>query len=71
MARVKIVADSSVCLPAELIDKYDIELVPETIIFGDKVYRDGVDLFPQEFYTLLEKSKDLPHYISSVTPRFH
>jgi len=60
MARVKIVADSSVCLPAELIDKYDIELVPQTIIFGSNVYRDGVDLFPQEFYTLLEQAKDLP-----------
>ncbi|MBA7675519.1 hypothetical protein ES703_83755 [subsurface metagenome] len=53
MAGVRVVADSSVCLPKELIEQYNIELVPETIIFGTKVYRDGVDLVPQDFYVLL------------------
>jgi len=60
VAEVKIVADSSVCIPKELIDKYGIELVPETIIFGKKVYRDGIDLVPREFYTLLEQTEELP-----------
>jgi len=60
MAKVRIVADSSVCLPKELVKKYGIELVPETIIFGSKVYRDGVDLVPHEFYVLLGQAKDLP-----------
>jgi len=60
MAGVRIVADSSVCLPKELIEQYNIELVPETIIFGTKVYRDGVDLVPQDFYVLLGRAKDLP-----------
>ncbi len=60
MARVRIVADSSVCLPKELIEKYGIELVPETIIFGNKVYRDGVNLVPRDFYILLGQAKDLP-----------
>lgn len=60
MAGVRIVADSSVCLPKELIEKYRIELVPETIIFGSRVYRDGVDLVPRDFYVLLGQAKDLP-----------
>ena len=60
MAEVKIVADSSVCLPRELIEKYGILLVPETIIFGNKIYRDGIDLVPQDFYILLQQAKDLP-----------
>lgn len=60
MDKVKIVADSSVCLPKELLERYRIELVPETIIFGNRVYRDGIDLVPQDFYTLLEQAKDLP-----------
>jgi DegV family protein with EDD domain len=60
MAGVRIVADSAVCLPKELIEKYRIELVPETIIFGTTVYRDGVDLVPSEFYVKLGKAKDLP-----------
>jgi DegV family protein with EDD domain len=60
MAGVRVVADSSVCLPKELIEKYRIELVPETIIFGSTVYRDGVDLVPEDFYVLLGRAKDLP-----------
>jgi len=60
MDRVRIVADSSVCLPKELLKRYRIELVPETIIFGNKVYRDRIDLDPQEFYTLLKQAQDLP-----------
>lgn len=60
MSRVRIVADSAVCLPRELIEKYDIELVPETIIFGITVYRDGIDLIPSEFYVKLGEAKDLP-----------
>jgi DegV family protein with EDD domain len=60
MAGVRIVADSAVCLPKKLIEKYRIELVPETIIFGTTVYRDGVDLVPSEFYVKLGEAKDLP-----------
>lgn len=60
MAKVGIVADSSVCLPKELVEKYNIELVPEVINFGDRIYRDGVNLVPQEFYVMLEKAKELP-----------
>lgn len=60
MAEVKIVADSSVCLPRELIEKYGILLVPEKIIFGNKIYRDGMDLDPREFYTMLQQAKELP-----------
>jgi len=60
MSGVRVVSDSAVCLPKQLIEKYNIELVPETIIFGTKVYRDGVDLVPSEFYVKLGEAKDLP-----------
>jgi DegV family protein with EDD domain len=60
MPGVRVVADSAVCLPKELIEKYNIELVPETIIFGTTIYRDGVDLVPSEFYVKLGEAKDLP-----------
>jgi DegV family protein with EDD domain len=60
MAKVRVVADSSVCLPKELVKKYGIELVPEVINFGGRVYRDGVNLVPRDFYILLGKAKDLP-----------
>jgi DegV family protein with EDD domain len=60
MPGVRVVADSAVCLPKELIAKYKIELVPETIIFGTTIYRDGIDLVPSEFYVKLGQAKELP-----------
>jgi len=40
--------------------EYGIELVPMTIIFGDKTYRDGIDISPNEFYARLRQAKELP-----------
>ena len=58
--RVAIVTDSSACIPAELVEKYGIELVPMNVILGDKTYRDGIDISPTEFYTLIRQTKELP-----------
>jgi len=59
-ARVAIVTDTTACIPWEQVEKYAIELVPIEVIFGDKVYRDGVDISPSEFYTLLRQAESLP-----------
>ena len=63
--KVAIVTDTTACIPQEQIEKYDIELVPIELIFGDKVYRDGIDISPTEFYTLLQQSEKLPTTASS------
>ena len=60
MVDVAIVTDSTVCLPPELVQKYAIEIVPMEFIHEGKVYRDGVDMSPSDFYKLLAKSGKLP-----------
>ena len=60
MADVAIVTDSTVCLPPELIEKYGIEIVPMEFIHKGKVYQDGVDMSPADFYKLLSQSENLP-----------
>lgn len=60
MKKVAIVTDTTACIPQEQVERYSIEVVPMTIIFGDKVYRDGIDINPTEFYTLLRQAKKLP-----------
>jgi len=35
-------------------------MVPIDLIFDGRVYRDGLDAAPSEFYSLLQKSKKLP-----------
>ncbi len=57
---VKIVADSTSDLPAEVVRELGITVVPALIQFGDKVYRDGVDLSTDEFYRRLQSSSVMP-----------
>ena len=60
MKKVAIVTDTTACIPQEQVEKYDIEVVPVEFIFGDKVYRDGIDMSPAEFYARLRQAKRLP-----------
>lgn len=49
---VKVVTDSSADIPPELVAELGITVVPLHIRFGDETYRDGIDITPDEFYTL-------------------
>ncbi len=60
MQQVKVVTDSSVGLPDALIEEYGIRFAPLQIIFGDKTYRDRIELSPADFYSMLEGSDKLP-----------
>ena len=60
MNNIKLICDSLSDIPKELIDKYDIHVVPLTVIFGGKEYIDGIDLSKQEFYKMLRNSEDMP-----------
>lgn len=60
MHKIKIVTDSTCDIPAELIKKYNITVVPLKVIFADKIYRDGIDISNREFYQLLSASTLLP-----------
>jgi DegV family protein with EDD domain len=57
---VKIVTDSGADLPLDLVRELGITVVPVYLRFGDKVYRDGVDIGPDEFYAKLISSPVLP-----------
>ena len=57
---VKIVTDSAADLPFDLARELDITIVPVYVRFGDKVYRDSVDIGHDEFYAKLMSSSVLP-----------
>ncbi len=57
-AKVAIVADSIACLTRELVDKYKIVIAPIPIRYGDKLYRDWVDITPSQAYELFLKDPD-------------
>ena len=60
LRNVAIVTDTTACIPQEKVAEYGIELVPIELIFGDKVYRDGIDITPAEFYAMLRQADRLP-----------
>jgi len=65
MRKVAVVTDTTACVPNEQVTQYDIEVVPVQLIFEDKTYRDGIDMSPTEFYSLLRKAKKMPTTSSS------
>jgi len=60
MKKAAILTDSTCCLPVELVEKYDICLVPIFIVYKGNSYRDGVDISPSEVYKIMRGRKDLP-----------
>ena len=57
---IRIVADSTCDLPAEMVEKHNIKLVPLYINVGEQEYRDGIDLTRQEFYKRLPDLRPAP-----------
>ncbi len=57
---IRIVTDSASDIPSEVTRKLGISIVPLTVSFGKKVYRDGIDLNAEEFYSKLAQSEELP-----------
>jgi DegV family protein with EDD domain len=57
---VKIVTDSMSDLPADMVKKLDITVIPVNVLFGTESYRDGVDLTTEQFYAKLVASKVNP-----------
>ncbi|NPV92289.1 MAG: DegV family protein [Firmicutes bacterium] len=60
MSQVKIITDSTADLPSELVEKFDVTVVPLTTTIDGVNYRDGVDLTPTQFYEKLAACKELP-----------
>ena len=58
--KVAIVTDTTACIPQDKVEEYGIELVPTELIFDNRVYRDGIDITPAEFYTRLRQVEKLP-----------
>lgn len=60
MNKVSIVTDSTAYLPPEIIEKYQIQIIPLSVIWDDQSYQDGVDITTSQFYNRLERSTSLP-----------
>jgi DegV family protein with EDD domain len=57
---VRVIVDSLGDLPAEVIKKLDITVIPLHVLFGTESFRDGVDMNTEQFYARLVSSKSSP-----------
>ncbi len=60
MPRTALFMDSTTVMPEGFIEKHGVTVMPVPIYAGGKEYRDGVDITPDEFLSLLETSKERP-----------
>lgn len=65
MSKIIISSDSTCDLSAELKEKYGIKIIPLGITLGTQVYRDGVDITPEDIYAHHEKTGELPKTTAS------
>ena len=57
---VKIISDSTSDLSKDLIEKYDISILPLHVLFGSEEHEDGVDVTPDEIYRWSDENKATP-----------
>ncbi len=62
---IALVTDSACDLPQEIIEKYQINVIPFTVNFGDSSYLDKVTITPEKFYSMLDAA---PIHPSTAQP---
>lgn len=59
MSDIIISADSTCDLSKELVEKFDIKIVPLYVVYGDVSKKDGVETNPDEIYEYVKKTGEL------------
>lgn len=58
--QITISSDSTCDLSQGLVNRYNIHILPMGVTLGDKMYRDGIDITPDQIYAHHEKTGQLP-----------
>lgn len=60
MAKIKIVTDSTLDLPAEILKVNDIEMIPLSVNINGKTFLDRLEIDPISFMKMMKESEELP-----------
>lgn len=60
MERIAWITDSTSCISQDDAQRLGIHIIPVSVIMEDRIYKDGVDITPAEFYEKLKASNELP-----------
>lgn len=67
MKKIKIITDTTADLPKEVLEKYNIDVMPLMINFGEESYLDGVDITTDEVFKRIQEGDVFPS-TAQVTP---
>ena len=56
---IKITSDSTCDLSKELVEKFNIEIIPLTVVKGDESFKDGIDIMPADIFAHVAAGGDL------------
>ncbi len=60
MSKVAVITDSTAYIPQDLVEEYNIIVLPQILIWNGDTMQDGVDIQPTEFYQRLEQADEIP-----------
>jgi len=69
--KIALLTDSTCDLPNEILEKYQIQMVPLNLHFGKSSYLDRVTMQPEQFYNLLDSSIDYPSTSQPANKEFY
>jgi DegV family protein with EDD domain len=70
MSKIAVVTDSTATLHKEMLQEYGIQVAPLHIMWDNMMYRDGIDIQPQEFYQRIQASPTLPTTSGAIIAEF-
>ena len=61
MSKIRIVTDSTADIPKEIVDQWNITVIPLNVVFSEsETYEDGVTIDTNTFYEKLETGEVIP-----------
>ena len=60
VTKIGLVTDSTAYFPPEILQRYDIRVGHQVLIWGKEEFEDGVDITPDAFYTRLKSAAVMP-----------
>ena len=69
--KIKIITDSTADLPSYIVNKYDIEVLPMFVSFGEETYTDGVDLQVHQLFMKVKEKEVFPTTSQVIPQRFY
>ena len=58
--KIQITCDSTCDMPLALREKYDISVIPVTVIMGDQEYKDGLNVTCEDLFSYVDSTGRLP-----------